>query len=121
VALRPLIAADTVKVRNNRDAALPVGDITNRDTVLMLVSFVNSLPQSWSIPWYGPPGGRVYFYFYSGDTNVGNFYVGPNFFGRDVYYREGSVRFYSQAATEAQIRDLASIVGFDLWKYAQEP
>ena len=121
VILRPLVAADVVKIRDNNDNALPVGDITNTDQIEKFVSFVNSLPQDWSTPWYGPPVGRVYFDFYKGETNVGNLYVGPNFFGRDVFYREGSIKFYSQLASEPQIKGLGKILGFDLWKYVQEP
>ena len=121
VTVRPLVAANVVKVHDNLNNVLPVGDITNTDRVEKFVSFVNSLPQDWSVPWYGPPVGRVYFDFYRGETNVGNLYVGPNFFGRDVYYREGSVKFYSQSASKTQIQDLGRIIGFDLWKYVQEP
>ena len=116
-----MVAADVVKVRDNLNNALPIGDITNKDKIEKFVSFVNSLPPDWSVPWYGPPVGRVYFDFYKGGTNVGNLYVGENFFGRDVYYREGSVRFYSESASEIQIRELGKIVGFDVWKCVQEP
>jgi len=121
VILRPLVTADVVKIHDNNGNALPVGDITNTDRVEKFVSFVNSLPQDWSTPWYGPPVGRIYFDFYKNETNVGNLYVGPNFFGRDVYYREGTIKFYSQSATEPQIKELGRIVGLDVWKYVQEP
>jgi hypothetical protein len=119
--VRPLATADFVKVHDSMDDALPVGDITNLDRVEKLVAFVNSLPQDWSVPWYGPPGGQIYFDFYKGKTNVGNFYVGPTFFGRDIYFRGGSIGFYSQDATEVQIKEVGNIVGFDVWKYAQVP
>jgi hypothetical protein len=119
--LSPLASSDFVKVHDSTDKPLSVGDITNADRIQKLISFVNSLPQDWSVPWYGPPGGQIYFDFYRGETNVGNFYVGPNFFGRDIYHRNGDIRFYSQSATEAQIRQVGEIVGFDVWKCAQVP
>jgi hypothetical protein len=119
--LRPLGSADLVKVHDSMDTPVSVGAITNADRIEKLTAFINSLPQNWNIPWYGPPGGQIYFDFYRGETNVGNFYVGPNFFGRDIYYRNGDINFYSQSATEAQIRQVTEIVGFDVWKYAQVP
>jgi hypothetical protein len=121
VILKPLAAADVVKVRDRLSTSLPVGDITDKERVEKIVSFVNSLPQNWSVPWYGPPVGQVYFDFYRGGTNVGNFYVGPDFFGRDANYGHGSFEFYSQSATETQIREFGKIAGFDVWKYVQVP
>lgn len=119
--LNPLVVADVVKVQDRLSTSLSVGDITNNERVEKIVSFVNSLPQRWSVPWYGPPVGQVYFVFYRGGTNVGNFYVGPSFFGRDVNYGHGSFQFYSQSATETQIREFGKIAGFDVWKYARVP
>src|SRR5690348_13493180 len=84
--LKPVAGADVVKVRDRFDSPLAVADIVDKERVEKIVSFVNSLPQNWSVPWYGPPVGQVYFDFYQSGTNVGNFYVGPNFFGRDANY-----------------------------------
>ncbi|MGA2017776.1 MAG: hypothetical protein ABSH26_12550 [Opitutaceae bacterium] len=86
-------------------------DIRQKERVDALVAFVNSLPGRWGIPWYGPPVGRVYFEFISAKRGVGNFYVGPDFFGRDTD------RHYSQEASRARIEELGKIVDIDLWGY----
>jgi hypothetical protein len=120
VALNPIGAVDVVKVRGHLSTP-SVGDITDKERIEKLTAFVNSLPQDWNVPWYGPPVGQIYFDFYKDGMNVGNFYVGQNFFGRDANYGGGHFEFYSQTATETQIRGLGEIVGFDLWKYVQVP
>lgn len=93
---------------------LPRREMRERDRIAALVSFVNSLPNRWSIPWYGPPVGRVYFEFVSGKKVAGNFYVGPDFFGRDAD------KHYSQGASREKIEELGRIVEVDLWAYVNE-
>jgi hypothetical protein len=90
---------------------LPRRDIREKERVAALVAFVNSLPGKWSVPWYGPPVGRVYFEFFSARRIEGNFYVGPDFFGRDTD------KHYSQAASPEKIQELGKITGVDLWGY----
>jgi hypothetical protein len=86
-------------------------DIRQKERIDALVAFVNSLPNRWGIPWYGPPVGRVYFEFISAKKGVGNFYVGRDFFGRDTD------RHYSQDTSRARIEALGRIVDIDLWGY----
>jgi len=90
---------------------LPRREIREKERVAALVAFVNSLPSKWSIPWYGPPVGRVYFEFVSARRTAGNFYVGPDFFGRDTD------RHYSQDASREKIQELGKIAGVDIWGY----
>jgi hypothetical protein len=86
-------------------------EIREKEQIAALVSFVNSLPDKWGIPWYGPPVGRVYFEFINRGKITGNFYVGPNFFGRVAG------KSYSQGATRGEIEELGKIVELDLWGY----
>ncbi|HKI71425.1 MAG TPA: hypothetical protein VKA81_03545, partial [Verrucomicrobiae bacterium] len=74
--LNPQAPADLVKIDKNHGSELPIAEIEVADRIEKLVSFVNSLPQKWSVPWYGPPVGKVYFNFYKDGRAVGNFYVG---------------------------------------------
>lgn len=104
--------ADVVAISTLAGApALPVRAIRDKARVAALVSFVNSLPDGWSIPWYGASVGQVYFDFISGGKNVGTFYVGQEFFGRIVG------KPYSQSASRGRIDDLGKIVEADLWSY----
>jgi len=86
-------------------------DLRDQAQIAALVAFINGLPSHWDVPWYGPSVGRVYFTFFSGRKSVGNFYVGPDFFGRDTD------RHYSEGASRSRIEELGRIVGIDLWGY----
>ncbi len=103
--LPPIVEADRIDVRRhgNLESSL---QITEPSTIDELRKFVNSYPAGWSVPFTGPPVGQLYFDFYSQDVFVGNFYIGPQFFGRD----HGN--FFSRSATEDEIAKLNSIVGF---------
>jgi len=90
---------------------LPRKEIRGADQIAALVSFVNSLPNRWNVPWAGPPVGQVNFEFYSHGKFVGNFYVGPNFFGRDAG------NFWSQSTDRTKIVELGKIVELDLLTY----
>jgi hypothetical protein len=111
VALGQQALPDLAKVQTNLGD--PVTEIKDKATLSDLVDFINSLPPKWEVPWYGPPVGRVYFHFYKQNAPVGNFYVGQDFFGRDVRYGNG-FKFLSQSATPAQIDQLARLTSLDL-------
>jgi len=105
-------AADVVKITTLAGfPKLPRKEIRDKARIAALVSFVNSLPNRWGVPWYGPSVGRVYFEFISGKKYSGNFYVGTDFFGRDAD------RHYSQDASRERIEALGKIVELDLWTY----
>jgi len=105
-------AADVVKITTLAGfPRLPRKEIRDKARIAALVSFVNSLPNKWGIPWYGPSVGRVYFEFISGKKSAGNFYVGADFFGRDAD------KHYSQDASRERIEALGKIVELDLWAY----
>jgi hypothetical protein len=112
--LNPLPSSDRVALKKNYGRVLPVEELKDAATLDRLGTFVNALPRRWSVPWYGPPVGKVYFTFYRAGKSVGNFYVGPNFFGRD------GGNFWSQSASKKQMDELSEIVGFDLWSYVHE-
>ena len=112
--LKPQVEADVVKLKKTYGNALPVEAIEEKERVMRLVTFVNALPQKWNVPWYGPPVGKVYFEFYREGKLVGNFYAGPDFFGRDGH------NFWSQKASKKQMEALGEIVGFNLWAYIHE-
>jgi len=104
--------ADLIKITTAAGfPKLPRREIREKDRIAALVAFVNSLPNKWSVPWYGAPIGRVYFEFISANNMVGNFYVGPNFVGRD------SGKSYSQGTDRETIEELGKIVDMDLWEY----
>ena len=103
--LPPIGEADRIEVRRQGNLE-PSLQITEISTIEELRSFINSYPAGWGVPFTGPPVGQLYFDFYSQDTFIGNFYVGPQFFGRD----HGN--FFSRSATDDEIAKLNSIVGF---------
>lgn len=113
-SLPPLPASDVVTVKQEYGSALPTTKLTDPTTVGRLLAFVNALPPRWDVPWYGPPVGKVYFDFYQDGKKVGNFHVGPNFFGRD------GGNFWSESASKKQMDELSAIVGFDVWAYIHE-
>jgi hypothetical protein len=119
--LPALPAADRITIRSPSGRTVPVTEITDHDKVVQMVEFVNALPNKWNVPWENPPAGKVYFTFQKGRVVLGNFYVGTlpsakegkpgsNFFGRNTNNN------FSQVATEAQIRALGEIAGFDIWE-----
>jgi hypothetical protein len=83
-------------------------EITSPAKIEELLQFVNSYDAEWRVPFAGPPVGQIYFDFYDGEKFVGNFYVGPSFFGRDYG------NFFSQTVTDEEIGELQEIVGFPL-------
>ena len=120
-ALPPIASADLITVQNPLVGPIGITDITNKEQISKFAAFVSALPNQWTVPWYGSPIGQVYFTFYKGGARIGNFYVGPNFFGRNTEYKDGLFDFFSQPATKAQIQEVGQIAGFDVWKYSQGP
>lgn len=104
--------ADLIKIVTMAGAPrLAMREIREKEKIAALVSYVNALPNRWSIPWYGTPIGRVYFQFISSGKSIGNFFVGPNFVGREAG------KAYSQGAERGTIDEVGKIVGVDLWNY----
>lgn len=113
-SLHPLGKADMVKLRNSYGGPIPVNEIRDQARIDKLQLFINALPPKWSVPWSGPPVGKISISFYEKEKFVGNFDVGPDFFGRN-----GS-DFWSQSASKQQIQEVGIIAGFDLWSYINE-
>jgi hypothetical protein len=86
-------------------------EINDKERIAALVAFVNSLPDGWGVPWYGPRVGKVYFEFEKGHRGIGRFFVGPDFFGRDVG------KPYTQSAGRKAIEEVGRIADVDLWAY----
>ena len=105
--LPPIADANRVTVRSQTEPK-PLRVITEPGTIGELRRFVNSHPAGWSVPWAGAPVGRIYFDFYSNGTFIGNFYVGPGFFGRD------HENVYLRKANDAEIARLNAVVGFNV-------
>jgi hypothetical protein len=106
------ISADHVKISTL--AGLPrlqQREIKDKERIAALVAFVNSMPDGWGIPWYGARVGKVYFEFENNHRSIGRFFVGQDFFGRDVG------KPYTQGASRKEIEELGRIVDVDLWAY----
>jgi hypothetical protein len=106
--LKPQGPADVIKLRGPSGVVLPVTEISDAGQIAALTAFINDLPGKWDVPWYGPPVGQVYLTFHRNGKFVGNFYVGPWFFGRD------GGNFWSQRARRPQVEQLGALLGFDL-------
>ena len=118
-ALPAISDADVIMVQNPLRGPIGIDDITNKEQIAKITAFVSALPPQWTVPWYGSPIGQIYFTFYKDGACVGNFYVGPNFFGRNANYKNGLFNFFSQPATKTQIQAFGQIAGFDVWKYSR--
>ncbi len=108
-SLPPQDLVDVIRVEQNH----PKQDLVvlrDKEKVKAVIDFINTKQDGWSVPWYGPPVGQIYLTLYKNDKFVGNFYVGPYFFGRDLG------NFWSQSASENEIENLGSILGVDLLK-----
>jgi hypothetical protein len=107
--LPPLPQSDEVLVQRNSTEPVPL----ELSRIAPLTVFVNQRLSGWAMPWYGAPVGQVYFIFRSRGRVVGNFYVGPWFFGRD----HGD--FLSQTATRAEVEELGRITSLPLLAYVE--
>jgi hypothetical protein len=104
--LPPQELVDIIRVEQNHpENELVV--ITDKEKIQAVVDFINKKKSGWSVPWYGSPVGQVYLELYKNEKFVGNFYVGPNFFGRDLG------NFWSQPASKNEIAELGSILGIN--------
>lgn len=108
-------SADLMKLRGSSRGTPPLAEIREPARIAAITAFINRLPDKWSVPWYGAPVGQIYFEFFKDGKFVGNFYIGPGFFGRD---RGG---FYSQRARPPQLAELSALVGFDVSPYVTRP
>ena len=85
------------------------------ETIESIVAFINTKKHGWSVPWYGPPVGQIYLNLYKNEKFVGNFYIGPKFFGRDYG------NFWSQTANDEDIEKFGSLLGLDLMELINAP
>ena len=93
---------------------IEIAIITDKSQVQAVIEFINSKREGWSVPWYGPPVGQIYLQLYEEEKFVGNFYVGPYFFGRDYG------NFWSQSASKSEIEALGRILGINLLELISE-
>jgi len=107
--LQPVPGSDEVQIQRNSTYLSPL----DAGRIPPLLDFVNRRLSGWSTPWYGAPVGQVYFTFRSAGHVVGNFYVGPWFFGRD------SGDFLSQSASRLEVEELGRIANLPLVAYVQ--
>jgi hypothetical protein len=108
-ALPQMPDSDFVSIRGGfKDSPFPLSNVTDAGKIHEIRSFINSLPPKWNVPWYGPPVAMYNFEFHRNGEFIGRFGIGPSFFTRD----EGN--FYSQHATEDQMKQLSSILEVDL-------
>jgi hypothetical protein len=108
--LPPLLAPDDILVaRNSR----PLAELNDQTQLVKMTAFVNQRLTGWSVPWYGAPVGQIYFTFRKEGKPMGNFYVGPWFFGRD--YGD----FLSRSATKAEIIELERIASLPILNYVE--
>jgi len=82
--------------------------IRDKEKIEAIVGFINTKQGGWTVPWYGPPVGQVYLELYKNEKFIGNFYVGPYFFGRDIG------NFWSQSTNKEEIQELGSMLGINL-------
>src|SRR4051812_22480478 len=73
VSLHPLGKADVVKVTNSYGSPIQMKEIRDQERIDRLLLFINALPQKWSVPWSGPPVGKISFSFYEKERFVGSF------------------------------------------------
>lgn len=83
-------------------------EISDHLVIQRVLDFINQRNEGWSVPWSGPPIGQVYFHFYDNGEYKGNFYVGPNFFGRNVG------NFWSKQAEKEEIDELGILLGLPM-------
>ena len=88
--------------------------INEKRRVDNIISFINSKLGGWDVPIIGPPVGQVYLNLYKDNKIIGNFYVGPMFFGRD------NGNFWSQPADKVDIDELGNLIDVDLMSIINE-
>jgi hypothetical protein len=105
--LPPVEAPDLIRVERTHPKQL-LAELKEPQQIAPIVTFINARLAGWSVPYYGPPVGQVYLFLYKSGECIGDFYVGPSFFGRD--YGE----FLSQRAAEEEIAHLGQLLGMPL-------
>ena len=88
--------------------------IEDQEKIDEIIAFINSKREGWGVPWFGPPVGKIYIHFYKEKKVNGNFYVGSNFFGRDI------TNFWSKPASRKEIQKLGELLNIDLLKIIPE-
>ena len=97
--LPPIAHADRIEISSFN---LPDGiEISDKEKIGKAIQFINSFPDGWSVPWYGPPVAAVNFALWNGKKLVGNFGVSSNFITRD--YGD----FWSQSVSSDKLRAFA--------------
>ncbi len=106
-SLTVLEMVDEIRIEqiHPKQELLILNDIEKIKTV---IAFISSKERGWSGPWYGTPIGQVYLNLYKGKKVVGNFYVGPGFFGRN------NGDDMSQSVSDEDISQLGALLGLDL-------
>jgi len=98
---------DVIRVEQNHPKKVLV-ELKGFKQIDPVMAFINSRPNNWDVPWYGPPVGQVYLLMLKDDRVTANFYVGPWFFGRD----HGN--FFSQKATQQEVLQLEKLLAIPL-------
>ena len=105
--LPPIETPDRIRVERTHPKQL-LAELKELQQIAPVVGFINARLAGWSVPYYGPPVGQVYLFLYKNGEFIGDFYVGPWFFGRD--YGD----FFSQRATKEEIARLEHMLGVPL-------
>ena len=98
---------DSIRVEQNHPKK-QLAFLEDKRQIEAIIEFINTKRDGWSVPWYGPPVGTVYLKLYIKEKYVGNFYIGPYFFGRD----HGN--FWSQSSSKSEIKDLGALLDIKL-------
>jgi hypothetical protein len=98
-----------IEVRTNSDASIKT--ITDEQTIMSILAFVNKRSGGWETPWYGVPVPTVVANLHSSSTLLGHFGVGANFFETQ---RKGG--FFSRSATVAERRQFMELLGIPFEK-----
>ena len=99
--------ADEIRVVD-RHMKEVLGAIHDQAKIDKVIAFINSKRDGWDVPLSGPPVGQVYINFYKTQKYIGNFYIGPYFFGRD----HGN--FWSKPASKEEIKQFGDLLGIEL-------
>ncbi len=99
VTLPPISNVNIIKLRTIEYTDEII--ITDSNKIDYLLRFINSFPDGWNVPWYGPPVSNVFFECYNNDKFICNFGVSENFITRDYG------NFWSQTVDKNIIKKFA--------------
>ena len=105
--LPPVERPDVIRIEQNYPKKVLI-ELKDSKQIEPVLAFINSRPNNWDVPWFGPPVGQVYLLLIKNNRVTANFYVGPWFFGRD----HGN--FWSQKTTEQEVAQLEKLLGVPL-------